>query len=126
ARPAVVGWDRLIGVILLVVFFVPIGRYELPASLPFNLDLYRIVVALCVLAWVTSLLIDPEVLTVRTAFDRPLTLILICVAGSELTNPGRVEAYSSYVVKGLMFFGSYMLVYYLAATTLKHRSSVEF
>ena len=75
ARPTVVGWDRLIALILVVVLFVPIGRYRLPGSLPFNLELYRVVVALCVLVWAASLLVDSRVRLVSTAFDRPLALI---------------------------------------------------
>ena len=34
SRRAVIGWHRLIALIVLVVMFVPIGRYKLPGSLP--------------------------------------------------------------------------------------------
>ena len=92
ARSITVGWDRLIALILVVVLFVPIGRYRLPGSLPFNLELYRVVVALCILVWTASLLVDSRVRLRSTAFDRPIALILVCVLGSEITNPGRVNA----------------------------------
>jgi polysaccharide biosynthesis protein PslJ len=125
ARPTTVGWDRLIALILVVVLFVPIGRYRLPGSLPFNLELYRVVVALCILVWTASLLVDSRVRLRSTAFDRPLALILVCVLGSEITNPGRVNAYGSHVIKSLTFFLSFILVYYLTATTLQRRGSME-
>ena len=121
-----VTWERIIALILVVVLFVPIGRYQLPGSLPFNLELYRVVVALCVLVWAASLLVDSRVRLVSTPFDLPLALIVGCVVASEITNPGRVSAYSSYVVKSLMFFLSFILVYYLTATTLKRRGDVVF
>ena len=121
----IVGWDRLIALILVVVLFVPIGRYRLPGSLPFNFELYRVVVALCVLVWGVSLLVDSRVRLVSTAFDRPVALILACVLASEITNPGRVNAYGSHVIKSLTFFLSFILVYYLAATTLQRRGSME-
>lgn len=124
-RQTIVGWDRLVAVILVVVLFVPIGRYRLPGSLPFNLELYRVVVALCVLVWGVSLLVDSRVRLVSTAFDRPIALILVCVLGSEITNPGRVNAYGSHVIKSLTYFLSFILVYYLAATTLQRRGSME-
>ena len=124
ARSVTVGWDRLIALILLVVLFVPIGRYRLPGSLPFNLELYRVVVALCILVWAASLLVDSRVALRSTAFDRPVALILVCVLASEITNPGRVNAYGSHVIKSLTFFLSFILVYYLAATTLQRRASV--
>jgi hypothetical protein len=126
ARPTVVPWERIIALILVVILFVPIGRYQLPGSLPFSLELYRVVVALCVLVWAGSLLVDSRVRLVRTAFDGPLALIVGCVLASDITNPGRVSAYSSYVVKALMFFVSFILVYYLTATTLRRRGDVVF
>jgi len=125
ARPSVVGWDRLIALILVVVLFVPTDRYRLPGSLPFNLELYRITVALCVLVWAGSLLVDSRVQLGSTAFDRPLALIAACFLASEITNPSRVSAYGSYVIKSLTFFLSFILVYYLTATTVQRRGSAE-
>jgi hypothetical protein len=119
-------WDRLIALVLIVVLFVPIGRYELPASLPFDVELYRLVVALVVLLWITSLLIDPRVRLLSTPFDRPLLLILACVLASELANPGRVGQYGTSVAKSLTFFLSFVLVYVLTATTLRDRTKVDF
>jgi hypothetical protein len=124
-RTTTVGWDRLIALILVVVLFVPIGRYRLPGSLPFNLELYRVVVALCILVWVASLLVDSRVRLRSTVFDRPLGLIAACVLASEITNPARVSAYGAHVIKSLTFFLSFILVYYLTATTIQRRGQVE-
>ena len=123
---AVIGWHRLIALIVLVVMFVPIGRYKLPGSLPFNLELYRVVVAICLLLWVASLLVDSRVRLASTPFDPPLLLILACVLGSEVTNPSRVGTLSSNVVKSLTFLASFVLVYYLTATTIRRRVDAEF
>lgn len=125
ARLTTVGWDRLIALILVVVLFVPIGRYRLPTSLPFDLELYRVVVALCILVWAASLLVDSRVRLRSTAFDRPLALIAASVLASEITNPARVNAYGAHVIKSLTFFLSFILVYYLTATTIRSRASVE-
>jgi len=125
ARPTEVGWDRLIALILVVVLLVPMDRYRLPGSLPFNLELYRVVVALCVLVWAGSLLVDQRVRLRSTALDRPLVLIAASILASEITNPSRVTAYGSYVIKSLTFFLSFILVYYLTATTVQRRGSVE-
>lgn len=125
-RCTFVGWDRLIALILVVVLFVPIGRYSLPGTLPFSLELYRVVVAMCLLLWAASLLVDSRVGIARTAFDPPLLLIMVCVLASELTNPSRVGAYGTYVIKSMTFFLSFVLVYYLTATTLRTRASVDF
>jgi hypothetical protein len=119
-------WDRLIALVVIVVLFVPIGRYRLPASLPFDLELYRVLVAAVLLLWLTSLLIDSRVRLRKTPFDAPLLVIIACVLASELTNPERVSSYGSYVVKTLTFFLSFVLVYYLTATTIRRRESIDF
>lgn len=125
AHQAVVGWDRLIALILVVVLFVPMSRYRLPGDLPFDLELYRVVVAVCLLMWVASLLVDSQVRLTSTVLDRPLALLVFCVLASEVTNPGRVSAYSSHTLKSLTFLLSFMLVYYLAATTIQRRTSAD-
>src|SRR6185312_1511726 len=75
ARSIVVPWYRVVALILMVVLFIPIDRYQLPGSLPFNLELYRVVIALCIAAWFVSILADPTVRLTRTTFDGPLALI---------------------------------------------------
>ncbi len=115
-------WTSLVGLILVVVMFVPIGRYELPASLPFNLELYRLVVALVVLVWLASMLIDRRVWIRGTAFDTPLLLIVGSILASELFNQNLVGSISSFVAKSLTFFLSFVLVYYVIATTIRERA----
>ncbi len=119
-------WHSLVALIVLVVLFVPIGRYSLPGGLPFNLELYRVVVALVVAVWIACLLIDPRVKLRSTPFDWPLLLLAVCILASEIANQSRVNPYSSYVAKTLTFYLSFWLVYYLTATTIRSRASVEF
>lgn len=115
-------WDSLVGLILVIVLFVPISKYRLPANLPFEIELYRLVVALVVFIWITSLLIDQRVRLERTAFDKPLLLIVFWALASEVANPGRVESLSTYVAKALTFFLSFVLVYYVTASVIRRRS----
>jgi hypothetical protein len=119
-------WHSLLGGLLLVVLFVPIKRYSLPGSLPFNFELYRLTVMVLVLAWVTSLLIDPRVRLQKTAFDAPLLAICGWTLASELANPGRANSLSSYVAKGLTFFLSFVLVYYMITSLIVNRSQLLF
>jgi polysaccharide biosynthesis protein PslJ len=126
AHQALFRWHSLVGLILAVVLFVPIGRYRLPGSLPFNLELYRVVVALVVAIWIASLLVDTRVRWHSTPFDRPLLLLLGCVLLSEVTNPGRVDRYGSEVAKTMTFFLSFVLVYFIVSTQVRRRQSIEF
>src|SRR3954467_1323757 len=48
-------WRNLVAGLLLVILFIPIKRYSLPGSLPFQLEPYRIVVAGITLLWVSSM-----------------------------------------------------------------------
>ena len=118
-------WTTLVGLVLAVILFVPIGRYKLPGNLPFNFELYRLVVALVVAVWLASLLVDARVRWHSTSFDRLLLLLLACILLGEVTNPGRVELYGSHVVKTLSFFLSFALVYYLVATQVRRRESID-
>jgi hypothetical protein len=114
----------LLGGLLLIVIFVPIKRYALPGSLPFNFELYRLTVLVLIVAWTTSLLIDPRVRLQRTVFDAPLLLICAWTLGSVIANPGRVDALSSYVAKALTFFLSFVLVYYMITSLIARQSQV--
>jgi O-Antigen ligase len=117
-------WQGLVGMIVVILLFIPVGRYRLPGNLPFDLELYRVMVALIVLAWLTALLIDQRVRLRATAFDRPILLIGVWILASDLANPGRVNAYGSYVAKTLTFYLSFILVYYITATAIRQRESL--
>src|SRR5829696_8158012 len=47
-------WRSLIAALVFLIFFIPIKRYSLPASLPFELEPYRLFVALLVVLWIAS------------------------------------------------------------------------
>lgn len=106
-------WRALVAMIILVILLVPIRRYQLPGNLPFELEPYRILVAVVAAAWLSSLLIDPRVRVRRSGFEGPLVLFACGLVGSVLANPGRVRAVEPDVVKGLMFFASFLLLFYL-------------
>ena len=61
ARKHLMRWRTQLTFLLLVIYFIPIGRYTLQASLPFELEPYRIVVALVIVCWIGALLVDERV-----------------------------------------------------------------
>lgn len=125
-RTAYVRWPRLIAALILVILLIPIRRYALPANLPFQLELYRVVVALLVLGWGASLLVDPRSRFRRTGFEAPLVVIFGGLVASVLANPGRVAQTSTEVNKALMFFVSFILVLYLTASVIRRLDEVDF
>src|SRR5438093_3398487 len=55
ASRALTRWPTVVGAIVLIILFIPIARYKIAAGLPFDLEPYRVVVALVVCLWIASL-----------------------------------------------------------------------
>src|SRR5712691_1314448 len=119
-------WRMLIAAMLVVILFIPIRRYTLPGNLPFNLEPYRLAVALIVAAWITSLVIDPRVRLRNSPFDWPIGVVVAAWLGSELANPGRVSSLGSYVVKSSTFFASFLFLFYLIVSVVRSRRDIDF
>jgi len=121
-------WQWLVAGLLLVILLIPIRRYRMPVELPFELEPYRLVVALVATAWITSLLIDPRVRLRATGFELPLLLFAAAAVGSYLANGARVNALGvdSRVVKELTFLASFMLVVYLVTSVVRTIGALDF
>jgi O-antigen ligase len=119
-------WRHLLAVLILVILLVPIRRYSLPANLPFQLELYRVLVAGLVLGWIGSLLVDRRVRLRRTGFEGPLAVIVGAAIASVVVNPGRVAETSAEVNKALMFLLSFIIVLYLTVSGLRRVGDVDF
>ena len=119
-------WRSLLGLVAAVILFIPIKRYSLPASLPFQLEPYRILVFIVIAAWLLALLADPKVRLRRTEFDGPILFYALAITFSLLMNVHRVSSLSQDVFKTLLFFSSFFLLYYLIASVLRSRRDIDF
>jgi hypothetical protein len=119
-------WRSLLAFTILVVLFIPIRRYELPSSLPFHLEPYRLVIAFIAVGWIASLLADPRVSFSRTPIDAPLLCFLMLVLLSLIANPKRVGEVQADVIKKLMFFASFFVVYYLISSVARRLADIDF
>ncbi len=54
----IVAWPWLIAALILLILLVPIRRYFFPVSLPFQLEPYRVFIAVLLVGWSASLLVD--------------------------------------------------------------------
>jgi hypothetical protein len=124
-RPTTI-WRLPLALIVLVVLYVPIRRYTLPASLPINLEIYRVVVAVVLLMWVAALLVDPRIRLRRSGLDGPLAFFLMAILLSLAVNAHRVSVVGGDVVKDVSFFVSYVLVFYLVVSVIRRRSEIDF
>jgi hypothetical protein len=121
-----ISWQSLLAVVIVVILVIPIRRYRLPGNLPFELEPYRLVVALIVAGWLVSLLIDPRVRLRRTGFEAPIALVVVAVVTSLLANPLRVAAVEPTVTKKVMFLTSFVLLFYLIVSCIRTLESVDY
>jgi polysaccharide biosynthesis protein PslJ len=125
AYRSLLSWRMLVAGLILIILFIPIRRYTLPGHLPFNLEPYRVFVALVVAGWLVSLLVDRRIRLAHSVFDRPIALLVTAVLLSDVLNPGRVNSVGPYVPKALSFFLSYILVYYLIVSVVRDWRTID-
>jgi polysaccharide biosynthesis protein PslJ len=118
-------WRWLVGLLLLVVLFVPPRRYAVPASLPFELDPYRVIVLGLVLVLLLSALSDENFRFRASGLEAPLLLFGVAVAGSLAANPERFSIYEPEVVKTLSVLVGYFVVFYLVVNLIRTREACE-
>ena len=121
-------WHALIACVIVVIFFIPIKRYGLGASLPFNLEPYRVLIGLVAIAWLTSLLIDPRVKVRASGLEKPMVLYIFAALGSVALNDGRIHAdgVTMVVVKTLTFFASFFILFYVIVSVVRTRERLDF
>ena len=145
-------WDVLVAFLLFVVLVIPIKRYALSGSLPFDLEPYRIAVAFLLGLWVAALLVDQRVSIRRSALDGPLMLFGLAVIGSVALNPESITRLdvirqfigarapellirdpdsipyvdvSGTVAKALLFLISVYLAYYFIVSVVRSPHSIH-
>lgn len=125
AKSRGIDWIWALGLVLVVVLFIPIRRYAFSVDLPFELEPYRAVVALVMSVWLLSLLAQDDVRLLRSGIDTPLLLFSFALVGSLAANPARLSEYQSAAIKAVTLTLSLLLVFYLFVSVLRTRESVE-
>jgi hypothetical protein len=120
-------WPTLLGVMLLTILLIPIKRYSLPGDLPFQLEPYRLLVAIVAGGWLVSLLVDPRVRLRGSGLGPPLFLMLFAALGSVVVNDARITSLGveTKVVKELTFLVSFVIVLYLVVSVTKTWAAVD-
>jgi hypothetical protein len=96
-RRLVFAWSTAIVVLVAVIMFVPARRYAIPIPLPFQLEPYRLVLGIVIVALIVALLTKPDFHWRPVAFGVPITILLVTVLvsflvnGMDLANAGLVE-----------------------------------
>ena len=119
-----IDWRWIIATILVVILFVPMRRYVLPVNLPFDLEPYRVLVALVLLLWALSLLAQRDAAIRRSGLDGPMLLYAFALVASDFTNPGRMAEYQSFIMRGLMLALSIVVFFYFVVSVVRTFSQV--
>ncbi|MEA2467530.1 MAG: hypothetical protein QOJ57_1656, partial [Thermoleophilaceae bacterium] len=120
-------WRVLVGTLIVVILFIPIRRYTLPSGLPFELEPYRLLVAVLTLCWLGALLAEPEkVRFPKSPINAPIVLILGAILGSIAVNAHLIgdSGISDVVAKKVTFFLSFVAVAYLVGSVIRTREQV--
>jgi polysaccharide biosynthesis protein PslJ len=115
----VLTWTHALAAYFLLVWLLPIKLYRLPVTLPFNLEPYRLVLLVLVLAWLASLLAGWGRMT-SAGHGRPLLLLAGVSLGSLILNydtlaPGGLD---SEAIKPISYFLSFLLAFVLVASVV--------
>ena len=120
-------WHTMLATIVLVVLLIPIRRYSFVSGLPFNLEIYRLLIFVAGALWLASLLIDPAVRFRRSIMDFPFVLLgfvylaSLAACGSRLSQPGLTSA----AIKQVSVFLGFLLVYFLITSVVVRFEDVE-
>ena len=125
ARSLRISWVLIISSLVAVVMFIPIRRYSLPGALPFELEPYRLLVAVVITGWVAALLVDTRVTLRPTGLRGPLFLLTFAVLASLAVNPANVTEEHTQVIKSLTFLLSFLLVLVLIVSVINTREAVD-
>jgi hypothetical protein len=120
-------WRMLVVGLLFVILLIPIKRYSIPGDLPFDLEPYRLAVAIIMAAWFAALLVDPRVRLRASGLEAPLMLLVLASIASVIFNSARITALGvdSKVIKELTFLFSFILVFYLMVSVVRTRPTVN-
>jgi O-antigen ligase len=120
-------WRAPLVALLLVILFIPIRRYTMPADLPFELEPYRLLVVALAVCWFLALLADPRTRLHSSGLEAPLFSFTLAALGSVLVNQTRVEALrlDANVVKTLTFFASFVVVFYFVVSVARRMSLID-
>ena len=114
---SIVTWSNAVLLFTVVIWFVPIKLYSLPVELPFELELYRLLILGMVIAFVMS-----SIWTGRQvdAVGAGMALFALALAAltSQVVNSEGDAAGQSQALKSLSFFLSFIVVFVLVASTL--------
>ena len=82
---SVLSWGGAISLLVLVVWLVPIKTYRLPVSLPFSLEVYRLLIIVFIGAWIVGIITGTRGIS-AAGLAKPVILLAAVATMSVLAN----------------------------------------
>jgi hypothetical protein len=122
---AIVTWPNALLVFVGVLWFIPIKLYSLPVSLPFELELYRLLILLLAGAFVVSSIATKRPIEAYSA-SKPLFVLAAAALASQIVNARATDAAGdNQALKSLSLLLSLIVVFLLVASTLDRFRDIE-
>ena len=120
-------WPVVLGYVVAVILFVPIRRYTVGGGLPFQIEPYRLLIAVVLFAWLLAVLVDPRTRWRRMRVEGPVLAFLFVVATSLALNLHHVVSshLTGPVLKQLSFLASFLLVMYFVSSVVTTRRHLD-
>jgi hypothetical protein len=120
------GWTGGISALVLLIWLVPIKRYTLPVTLPFQLEPYRLWILVLVVALVVAALVGRARVS-AAGHGKPLLLLAVAALGAQLANNGEISAngLQTQSLKSLSYFLSFLVAFLLITSTIRHRDEID-
>lgn len=120
-------WPVLLSYVLVVILLIPIRRYTISASLPFQLEPYRLLIGVVLIAWLASLLVDPRTRFLKIGIEWPVLAFIAGIVLSLGANASRVAGagIGAEVIKQLSFMAGFLLVMYFTNSIVTSRTTLD-
>ncbi len=118
-------WTKPVVLLVLVVWLIPIKSYKLPVNLPFNLEIYRLVIILLLIGLLIAVVSGSA--HVRAGGRASIIVTLAaCATVAFLANLSTISAngLQTQTVKSLSFFLSYILAFVIVSSVLERVEDV--
>lgn len=123
---SIVTWPNALLVFVAVLWFVPIKLYSLPVNLPFELELYRVLILLLAAGLVINSIANKRPIEAYSA-SKPLFVLAAAALASQIVNARTTSAVGTdnQALKSLSLLLSLIVVFLLFASTLDRFKDIE-
>lgn len=125
-RARLLTWPNAIAAFVLLIWLLPIKTYRLPAALPFNLEPYRIAIAVLAGALVVGMMVGRRRLSAG-GLGLPVLAFVVAVLASQVANIGVLDpdGGDSNAMKGFSYLAGFVLVFVIVCSVIQDRAAAE-